>query len=127
MNLRVLFVEDDNNLATSIIHYLELNSITCDYCSDGHFALNLLKDNQYDVIISDVNMPVMDGYTATTYLRDHDYKGAIIALTAHAMDGEKAKCMAAGCNDFGTKPVERKVLVATVESWWRKDIVAETA
>lgn len=114
MNLRLLFVEDDNNLATSIIHYLELNNITCDYCSNGKLALNLLKDNQYDVIISDVNMPNMDGYTFCSKIREQGCDTPLIMLTALSEIDDKLTGFNCGADDYLTKPFEMKELLARV-------------
>jgi DNA-binding response OmpR family regulator len=116
MNLRVLFIEDDNNLASSIIHYLELNSITCDYCSDGHLALNLLKANPYDVIISDVNMPAMDGYTLCSKVREQGYDIPLIMLTANGEIEDKLTGFDSGADDYLTKPFEMKELLARIFS-----------
>ena len=71
----------------------------------------------FGIVLMDMQMPVMDGYTATAKLREAGYHGQIVALTAHAMVGESAKCLAAGCDHFVSKPIQQVPFLAQIACW----------
>ena len=90
--------------------------------ADGNEAIALASSAQPDVLLMDVRMPLMDGLEATRRLREHHNARQlpIIALTAKAMPEDRAKCLAAGANDYVSKPVDIERLVSLCRVWCRK-------
>jgi signal transduction histidine kinase/CheY-like chemotaxis protein len=94
-------------------------------CEKALSALN--RNAPYDLILMDVQMPVMDGFSATQELRGKGYRGPIIALTANAMERDRSKCLDAGCNDFVTKPIDMEKLIKAIGRFLRVVPVAKQA
>ncbi len=119
---RVLLVEDgaDNQrLIRLLLAKLGLEIVICENGQQGvERALEAREaGNDFDLILMDMQMPIMDGYTATRILRRRGYTGSIVALTAHAMHAERGRCLAAGCDDFATKPVDRESFFALLSRY----------
>ncbi len=91
-----------------------------DVAGDGSEALNMVRDQDYTLILMDCQMPVMDGFEATRAIRALETPVAqvpIIAVTANVMEGQRDKCLAAGMNDYLPKPINKDVLRKTVDKW----------
>ena len=104
--LRVLLAEDDQVNQIVILDMLEQLGHHADPVNDGIEALRALERDHYDVVLMDVQMPGLDGFEVTRRIRSERGDGVyIIALTAHALDGDRERCLAAGMNDYLSKPV----------------------
>ena len=114
-NKRVLLAEDNAINQMVSVSLLKKLGFVVDVAENGNEALKSLEQNHYDLVLMDCQMPVMDGYEATRMIRDPsspvlNHAVPIVAMTANAMSGEREKCLAAGMNDYTTKPVKIEVL-----------------
>jgi Signal transduction histidine kinase len=112
---KILVVDDVADNRMLIEHYLLNSGSKIIEASSGAEALEKIESEKPDLVLMDIQMPIMDGYEAMTRAREAGYKGPIVALTAHAMKEEMLKCREAGCDEVMTKPARRKDLVELIE------------
>jgi signal transduction histidine kinase/ActR/RegA family two-component response regulator len=112
--VRVLVVDDTDTNRRLVSMFLTRAGATVTTAENGAVSIQAVENSQFDVILMDMQMPVMDGYTATTLLRGQGFLGPIIALTAHAMRGDREKCEAAGCSGYVSKPINMDELIVVV-------------
>lgn len=118
-------VVDDNPVNQKLARRLvELLGFSVEIATDGAQALECLEDQDFDVVLMDCQMPVLDGYDTTREIRRREGVGRrtpIIAMTAHAMQGDREKCLAAGMDDYISKPINRDLLAAVLQQWVGSD------
>ena len=119
---RVLLVEDNPVNLMVAQRLVGLLGLTCETADNGEKALDRMRGGGLDLVLMDCQMPVKDGYTASTEWRQHEAsmnlpRLPIIAMTANAMAGDKQKCLDAGMDDYLSKPVDRRLLEATIARW----------
>jgi signal transduction histidine kinase/ActR/RegA family two-component response regulator len=129
---RILLAEDGPDNQRLISHYLTRAGARVDVACNGRIALDksaeaLRLGEPYDLILLDMQMPELDGYSAARILRERGVRTPIIALTAHAMSGDRGACLSAGCDEYITKPVERVRLLGVVASWLSAAAAARSA
>jgi CheY-like chemotaxis protein len=115
---KILLVEDNEMNRDMLSRRLERRGFTVVIAADGEVGLNQARTCSPDLILMDMSLPVIDGWEATRQLKadPSTSKIPIIALTAHAMAEDRVKAMAAGCDDFDTKPVELPRLLAKIDA-----------
>ena len=109
-HIKVLLAEDSPDNQLYIRRLLEKKGITVAVANDGKEAVEMARDGDYDIVLMDVQMPVLNGYQATRALRRAGYVKAIVALTAHALPEDRRKSKDAGCDGHLTKPVDQFLL-----------------
>ena len=115
MNYNLLLVEDDVDLASTVIDYLALEKIYCDHASNGMLAIELLQQHQFDVVILDINMPHMDGISVCKKMRELGLTTPVIMLTARDTLEDKLAGFNAGTDDYLVKPFAMLELVARIQ------------
>jgi CheY-like chemotaxis protein len=112
--VRVLVIEDSADNQQLIWRHLTKYGARIDLADNGSEGMIKALASEHDVVLCDLQMPIMDGYTAVGKLRARGYRTPIIALTAHAMSDVRKKCKDVGCNDHLPKPINSRELVEAV-------------
>jgi two-component system cell cycle response regulator DivK len=120
---RVILIVDDDPRALKLLRdLLQIRGYTTLEATDGKQGVDMARAKMPDLIFMDMQMPVMDGFEATNILKaDPVTKNIpVIALTACAMQGDREKCMEAGCNDYIAKPLDTRAFVTKVKEYLEK-------
>jgi PAS domain S-box-containing protein len=127
--LRILLVEDNAVNQLVVLRILEKQGHSVTIAADGKKALSALRKDSYDLVLMDIQMPEMNGWEATRAIRESERATGehipIAAMTAHAMKGDHERCIAAGMDDYLTKPIHTPELLALVEKIGNRKAVAE--
>lgn len=120
--MRILLADDNPINQDYIGEILSQIGATTTIAGNGHQALTCVEENEFDLILMDCQMPILDGYQASAQIRSKKIMAGnrpipIIALTANALSGDREKCLAAGMNDYLAKPIQKSTLIETLEKW----------
>jgi CheY-like chemotaxis protein len=118
-HFKVLLAEDNLVNQKVAVRFLEKRGHTVVLAESGNTALDAWRKQTFDIILMDIQMPEMDGFEATSRIREHEKSTGqhipIIALTAHAMVGDRERCLAAGMDDYVSKPIDAADLFAAID------------
>ncbi len=119
---KILLVEDNEMNRDMLSRRLARRGFQVLFAVDGEEGVNMAISERPDLILMDMNMPVLDGWEASRRIKAHPPTAAIpiVALTAHAMSGDREKTLAAGCDDYDTKPVEFDRLLGKITALLEK-------
>ncbi|KJY70218.1 XRE family transcriptional regulator [Vibrio coralliilyticus] len=120
MSINALLIEDDRDLAEAISDYMELDGFEFDFAYNGAAGLNLALTNQYDIILTDINMPKMDGIDVCQSLREQGVSTPVLMLTARDTLDDKVTGFAAGSDDYLVKPFAMEELKIRLQALIRR-------
>lgn len=122
LTAHVVAADDRRDIRFLVARFIETAGGTVESAENGQQCVDLVlsrseDDPAVDLVLMDMQMPLLDGVEATKRLRAHGYKGPIIALTANAMQKDQQRCLEAGCDDFVSKPIDKKTLLEKIANW----------
>ena len=117
MSNKILLVEDDPDLREALIDTLELANIVVESAKDGESAIVLLKNNSFDLVVTDVNMPGIDGHELLDYIKKHHIALPVVLMTAYGQVEKAVQAMRKGAVDYLMKPFEAQILIDAVEKY----------
>ena len=117
--MKTILIVEDTELNIDLITQLLEDDYNLLIARDGEQGVDMAKENNPDLILMDISLPVMDGYEATRRIRETLQSTPIIGLSAHAMSGHAQKAREAGCNDYLTKPVDEDLLITKLKEYLR--------
>ncbi|WP_371381134.1 ATP-binding protein [Sporomusa aerivorans] len=126
--LHILLVEDSEDNQLLVESFLKKTAYQLDMVENGEMAVQKVRQNRYDLILMDMQMPVMDGYQATQAIREWEWQHGlghtpIVALTAYAQHEDTAKMQDSGCDAYLAKPIRKKVLLNAIEQYARRQTI----
>lgn len=115
---KLLIVEDNEMNRDMLSRRLKRKGFEIEVAVDGQQGVEMATTSMPDLVLMDMSLPIKDGWTATRELKANDATSSlkIIALTAHAMDGDRKKAMEAGCDEYDTKPIDLKRLLGKIQA-----------
>ena len=121
-NIRILLVEDNPINQKTVVAMLNKAGYSADIAINGCIAIEELEKKDYDIVFMDIQMPGMDGFEVTREIRlkeGTEKHSTIIAMTAHAMSGDRERCINAGMDDYISKPIDPQKLLDKISQWSR--------
>lgn len=119
---KILIVEDNDMNRKIVVSMLKTHGFSCDVAENGREAVNAIRKTNYDIVFMDCQMPIMDGYESTSKVREEEGSKRhtnIVALTANAMKGDREKCIAAGMDDYMSKPIDFDQMLMFIHKYSR--------
>ena len=116
--MKTILIVEDTELNIDLLTQLLEDDYNLLIARDGAQGVALAEQNQPDLILMDISLPVMDGYAATRKIRETQPSVPIIGLSAHAMQGDAERAKEAGCNDYMTKPVDEDLLLKNLKDYF---------
>ncbi len=124
-DIKILMAEDNITNQQVVLSILKKKGVVADVVMNGEEAIKALEKYEYDIVLMDCQMPVVDGYAATKIIRTLKHitnkDVPIVALTANAMQGDRDRCIKAGMDDYLAKPIEKKDLIEIINKWLPED------